>query len=196
MQWADSVRDLTAARTGAEGTRTPDLLHAMQAFSQLNYGPGSVRVVAAGGAGGVVGPDDREVVRLIGPNEAEGFYGGCGRRATGVGVQPGSFSCSSIVAFQQVGGRCRSGNWIPAFAGMTFGRAIGVGVQPGSFSCSSIVAFQGRLRPEARWSTRSFRGGSEGRLGPDGALGVFGEPAEGDWGHVAYSWWLAGAWAT
>ncbi len=24
---------------GAEGTRTPDLLHAMQAFSQLNYGP-------------------------------------------------------------------------------------------------------------------------------------------------------------
>ncbi len=27
---------------GAEGTRTPDLLHAMQAFSQLNYGPGWV----------------------------------------------------------------------------------------------------------------------------------------------------------
>jgi len=37
----------------------------------------------------------------------------------------GSFSCSSIIAFQQTGGRCRSGNWIPAFAGMTFGGAQG-----------------------------------------------------------------------
>ncbi len=31
--------DPKRSTNGAVGTRTPDLLHAMQAFSQLNYGP-------------------------------------------------------------------------------------------------------------------------------------------------------------
>ena len=33
---------------GAKGDRTPDLLHAMQALSQLSYGPGTRAVSALG----------------------------------------------------------------------------------------------------------------------------------------------------
>ena len=32
---------LTGCFGGAKGSRTPDLLHAMQALSQLSYGPGT-----------------------------------------------------------------------------------------------------------------------------------------------------------
>ncbi len=39
---------------GAKGSRTPDLLHAMQALSQLSYGP--IRRFA--GTGGLGGPPD------------------------------------------------------------------------------------------------------------------------------------------
>ena len=39
-------RRITMGGNGADGSRTHDLLHAMQALSQLSYGPGGLCILA------------------------------------------------------------------------------------------------------------------------------------------------------
>ncbi len=54
-RWNDDVRYLLLSVVfGADETRTHDLLHAMQALSQLSYGPLNFKGTTTAGAGGAV----------------------------------------------------------------------------------------------------------------------------------------------